>query len=111
MIKKTDIVYISGPMTGYHLYNYPLFFAVEGLLKKYFACKVLNPARHEDGLEYEKYMKRAMLDVQLCDCIVLLPGWLSSRGASREVAEGQRLQKRFLLYDEILTAISIKLEA
>ena len=110
MIKETETVYISGPMTGYRLFNYPLFFAVEGLLKKFFSCTVLNPARQEDGLEYETYMKLAMEDVRSCDCIILLPGWLSSRGAAREVAEGQKLKKRFLIYDDVLAEISKRIE-
>lgn len=111
MIKENDIVYISGPMTGYTLFNFPQFFAVEGLLKKYFACKVLNPARHVDNLEYEQYMRLAMEDVKECSCILLLPGWPSSKGAVREVAEGQKLNKRFILYDEVLSIIAKKLEA
>ena len=84
MLKVNDIVYIAGPMSGCKLFNYPAFFAMEGLLKKEFGCKVLNPARQPNGLTYEEYMKRAFEDVRKASVVVMLNNWTLSDGAQRE---------------------------
>lgn len=83
-LSRDDIVYIAGPMSGCKLFNYPAFFAMEGLLKKEFGCKVLNPARQPNGLTYEEYMKRAFEDVRKASVVVMLNNWTLSDGAQRE---------------------------
>lgn len=84
LLSCDDIVYIAGPMSGCKLFNYPAFFAMEGLLKKEFGCKVLNPARQPNGLAYEEYMKRAFEDVRKASVVVMLNNWTLSDGAQRE---------------------------
>ena len=83
-LSRDDIVYIAGPMSGCKLFNYPAFFAMEGMLKKEFGCKVLNPARQPNGLAYEEYMKRAFEDVRKASVVVMLNNWTLSDGAQRE---------------------------
>ncbi|MBO4304636.1 MAG: DUF4406 domain-containing protein [Lentisphaeria bacterium] len=83
-IEKTDTVYIAGPMTGKFLLNYPRFFGMAELLRKTYSCKVLNPARQPDGLEYGEYMRRALRDLIQATAVVLLDGWEASSGAVTE---------------------------
>ena len=84
MIPRHATVYLSGPMSGYPLFNHPAFFAMEGLLRKNFECDILNPARNPHGLTYDQYMDLAFEDIRKCDHILLLDGWHLSRGAKME---------------------------
>ncbi len=107
MILKSDVVYIAGPMTGHVLFNYPSFFAMEGLLKKEFGCEVLNPARQPHGLDYETYMTLAFQDLRQATVILMLNGWQRSPGARREFefAAKNRIE---ILFEEQLTIFLTK---
>lgn len=86
---KSTPLYIAGPMTGYHDFNYPLFFAVEGNLRRNGYMHVNNPARHfdgEQGLPWTTYIKDAMQALLISGGIVVLPDWNRSNGATLEVA-------------------------
>lgn len=85
MIRPNDIVYISGPMTGLPFFNYFKFYAWEGMIAKEYGCKVLNPARHQDGRPYQYYMDRAAEDLKQATAIVLLDNWKNSRGVKFEL--------------------------
>lgn len=98
--------YIAGPMTGIPQFNFPAFLEAEDTLRH--CCFPSNPARHD--LETYPNMKswpgyasgnpvlcpefnlRAALQWDLdqirdvCDSIVVLPGWKHSKGAATEVA-------------------------
>lgn len=81
MITEEDVVYISGPMTGMPLLNFPKFFGMAGLIAKVYHCAVLNPARHASGKPYQYYMDWAVADLSHTTVMVLLKGWRESRGA------------------------------
>jgi nucleoside 2-deoxyribosyltransferase len=80
-------IYISGPMTGYPDFNYPLFNSSAEVLRSY-GYIVSNPAEHFEGaqdLPKETYMRediKALLD---CEIVVTLPEWDKSHGALLEV--------------------------
>ena len=94
-------VYISGPMQGIEDFNYPAFNQAERELKEA-GFVVINPTRHPEGLEYEQYMQYAMLDVEICDIVMLLPNWTGSPGAKREAKKAYSLDKSVFTVDAFL---------
>ncbi len=95
---KGKRIYLSGPMTGIEECNRPAFNLKAVELRKQGAI-VLNPARHPLGLDYEEYMRLAILDVELCDIVVCLPGWENSPGAIREIRKAKQLGKMVITGD------------
>ena len=85
-------IYLSGPMTGIPLDNYPAFIAAAAELRKQ-GHVVTNPAeiKLHDEAGWEDYMKadiKAMCD---CETIALLPGWENSKGANLELHIAHRV--------------------
>lgn len=83
---KTKI-YLSGPMTGYPEYNYPLFHQSAAIIRSY-GYIVLNPAEFFEGrtdLSKETYMKEDIKAILDCEMVVTLPKWEESSGALLEV--------------------------
>ena len=105
MIKKNDIVYIAGPMTGRAVYNHPKFFGIAGIVEKTYGCKVLNPARQPLGLLYAEYMELAQKDLRRATVVVMLTGWKNSRGARAEFLEAIRHNLRIIDEASLLTDI------
>jgi hypothetical protein len=83
MIEKPSSVYIAGPMTGLPAFNYPAFFA-EAQRWSDAGWHVENPANGVPLPHWRSYMRRAIGQLIKCECICLLPGWTSSRGAVTE---------------------------
>ena len=87
--------YLSGPMSGHDLYNFPAFFEAEEFLKDQ-GWKVVNPARLDidlgfvpsldEPMSHEAYMKRDLPLLVACDAIALLPEWWTSKGAKQELS-------------------------
>lgn len=88
-----SVVFISGPMRGYHNFNHEAFnqksaeFRKEGHI-------VLNPASLPLGLEHEAYMKLCIPMVEIADTVYFLYGWQASHGAREEFNHAVRLGKR-----------------
>ena len=85
--KKTQELYIAGPMTGMKDFNRPAFNAAAKFLVRR-GFKPLNPAwldHGEAGGVWEDYLKRDIPHLLKCDGVVVLPGWDTSRGAKLEV--------------------------
>ena len=70
-------------MSGIENYNHDAFNAAETKLR---ACgyKVINPACLPTDLPPEKYMPICEAMIDMCDMVVLLPGWANSNGATAE---------------------------
>lgn len=89
-----DYVYLSGPITGVDNWQEPFNHAAERIRRVAPELHVISPVVLDAELERwmapnppsrEDYMRfdlNTMLD--LCDHIVMLPGWQGSRGATIE---------------------------
>ena len=96
-------VYISGPMTGIPEYNYPAFFAAEEVLLRA-GYDVENPAKNPDPTPktWENFMRMAVRQLMDCDGVVLLPGWLESKGALVEVNLAKMIGMRVVSLEQVL---------
>lgn len=79
------IIYVSGPMTGKPLLNFPAFHKAAANLRDK-GYEVVNPAEldaQDDGklMQWEDYMRRDIRALMDCTHIALLPEWEKSRGA------------------------------
>lgn len=115
-------VYISGPMTGYQSYNFPLFYEAEAeLLSRPDVENVFNPAAYDaakagvSDLTPEEQGAHLLenphkfdllhaqhMDIEIisrhADAILLLPGWSDSCGARAEAHLALWLGRTVLLY-------------
>ena len=99
MKKKPNkkMIYICGPMTGIEDYNFPAFDAAQAELEEK-GYNVINPAQmdREAGFDPNKdkfegklkdaAIKRDFEAIMRADCMALLPGWWTSRGATTEIS-------------------------
>ena len=95
--KRSNRVYIAGPMTGLPNYNYD---AVHKAAAEWRASgwEVLNPAesfRGRQDLPYRRYMRNALKLVMKAGAIALLPGWENSTGALMEILVATRQEYDF----------------
>lgn len=104
-------VYISGPMRGVPLYNFPAFDAAATRLGMACGSVVFNPADEDrrmgfdpaqlpfdhdwstlpDGLTVRDCADRDLEALKYCDTIYMLKGWEKSKGASAERAVAEWL--------------------
>jgi len=88
-------LYLSGPMSGLPGYNYPAFNAAAAMLRRN-GHTVFNPTETFGGaifLRKEQYLAVDYVAVQVCDGLVMLPGWEGSQGATAERAVALSLGK------------------
>ena len=85
-------IYISGPMTGLPDLNFPAFHAAAAKLRAS-GYEVVNPAEinTDAGMSWEQCMRSDIKALCDCDTVVMLPGWMDSRGANFEVDIAIRL--------------------
>lgn len=95
-------IYLSGPITG--VPNYKKDFEVVKIrLTQKGHCNIVNPAELDGVIsngEYEEYMNMCFALMDMCDVIVLLPGWEKSSGANRELGYAIGKSKRIFIWDE-----------
>jgi len=88
-----EVIYISGPMTGYPNFNREAFVKAEmNLIGK--GKEIVSPSLLEQDIEGRKfktleeawmyYMKTALIKLLHCNAIVMLDGWSDSKGARLE---------------------------
>lgn len=64
---------------------------------------VINPAELDEVIangSYEEYMKICIALMDLCDVIVMIPGWEKSVGANRELGYAMGKEKRIFIFDK-----------
>jgi hypothetical protein len=98
-------VYLSGPMKGKPLHNFPKFTEVAAILRGYYQLEVLSPheiidksggtATREEYLKIDIY---EMLNFE-CEGIVMMDNWLDSWGACFELNVAAKLGFRIYLWD------------
>ncbi len=78
-------VYISGPMTGHKDLNSPAFTAAAFLLRDG-GYDVVNPAELNPypNTEWSQCLRRDIAALMDCDSVLMLPGWMDSKGANLE---------------------------
>jgi hypothetical protein len=82
-------VYISGKVTGDP--NHRMTFHGAALPLLALGHEVLNPVDETEGMSDEDAMRRGVWMLLTADCIVMLPGWTTSRGAIVEHLLARRL--------------------
>lgn len=85
-------VYISGPMSGIEDWNFPAFNAAADKLRAA-GYPVINPADFgvKEGQTWRECLARDLAALVHCDVLVLLPGWIKSKGACLEVHVAEEL--------------------
>lgn len=122
-------VYLAGPMSGIPYFNFPEFQRVAKLLRQA-RWDVVSPAELDEQDSVEKagqsttgqmsdaahswghYLSR---DVRIIadegiEGIVLLPGWVKSRGARLEASVGLLMGPKFKFYQYIDDVVEMKRE-
>ena len=82
------MLYIAGPMTGHHEFNYPAFRAAADAFNRAgytVAHTATGTAQPADAYPHTYYLRHALAMLLECDSVALLPGWEASRGARVEV--------------------------
>ena len=85
-------VYLSGPMTGYPLHNYPAFREAREQLRAE-GFDVLCPAEAGvvEGWSWADYLRRDLVMVLQADAVIVLRGWAGSKGALLETHVAREL--------------------
>ncbi|HDT1354196.1 TPA: DUF4406 domain-containing protein [Citrobacter freundii] len=92
---RKPVVFIAGPMTGYHNFNRDEFNAEAGVLEDR-GFTILNPAILPDGLEHQQYLAITLSMLEQADAVFLLDGWEKSNGAIREFRRARELGLLFM---------------
>ena len=85
MTQALKRIYLAGPMSGLPDFNYPAFHAAAAVLRAQ-GHYVENPAENPASTcgTWQGYMRMSLCQIAVCDCLYMLPGWRSSRGARIE---------------------------
>lgn len=101
----SDIVYLSGPMSGIKDFNRPIFNLVKKRVAHLTGATVISPADIPEHPSWEHQIRRCVRFIPDCTKILMLPGWESSKGALLEhLIACQVLMPRFYLEDNLMRA-------
>lgn len=92
--------YLAGPMSGIAGHNFKTFDAIAQALRKR-GYRVVNPAEltrqlpgQPGDLPYETYVRHDFKHLLDCTDLVLMGGWMKSRGARMELVIAEFLKMR-----------------
>lgn len=96
-------LYLAGPMSGLPDSNYPAFHHAADQLRD-MGYLVENPAECNlpANSSWHDFMRSGVRQLIKCDAIVLMPGWIHSRGAKAEFQLALNLDMRAFELDHIL---------
>ena len=107
--EKNMKVYLSGPITGTEDYR-DRFAHCESRLRREWSgnrngeLEGVNPAKLEHiipkSASYEEIMKICFDLLQMCDGIMMMPGWKDSRGCNQEYGFARALRKEIYEWEE-----------
>lgn len=79
-------LYVAGPMTGLHEFNYPAFRAAAAdLIGKGYAVEDPSTNVNPTPDDYHGWLRAGLAQLIQCDGVALLEGWEGSGGARLEV--------------------------
>ena len=105
-------IYIAGPMTGYHQYNFAAFLEAEEVLKSR-GWQVLSPARMDIDRGFDPIkdpsavftpdmlppaIRMDVAAILECDAIAMLDNWAESKGAKAEYYVARWAGKKLYRY-------------
>ena len=99
MIKVVQRIYLSGLITGIADYHQRFEKAKVELVAAGYK-NIANPAELDGVIneaKYKEYMSLCMSLLEMCDVVVMLPGWKESLGENREY--GYALGKDKLIFE------------
>ncbi|ENV3745079.1 MAG: DUF4406 domain-containing protein [Enterobacter roggenkampii] len=104
--QRKPVVFIAGPMTGYHNFNRDEFHTEARILEER-GFTVLNPAILPDGLRHDQYLQITLAMLEQADAVFLLNDWENSVGATREFDRADELGLLFLYQDWESVSIAV----
>ena len=93
-------IYLAGKITGNPDYETDFEAAERALTKA--GESVMNPAILPFGWGWDSYMEITLTMMRECDVICMLPNWMSSRGARRELMSALAMGKRVMKYSDFI---------
>lgn len=96
-------IYISGPMTGLPLLNFPAF-NIESARLRTLGYEVVNPAdiNTDPDTGWHECLRNDLKALLDCDTLVLLDGWQKSAGAHLEMHVAHRVGLTILIASEVV---------
>lgn len=101
--KKEPRIYLSGAITGIPHYKKDFELVETELLSKGYRY-IVNPAELDEVIvngEYENFMDVCLKLIDMCDIVVLIPGWKKSAGANREMGYALGKGKEVVTYEDL----------
>lgn len=113
-LNKDFTWYVSGPMTNYPDFNYPLFRQVTKEMRDQ-GFTVIDPSENDNGSSHrgwEFYIRMDLKNLMDCHAVVVLPGWETSKGANLEVSTARALSMPIYSYPnfDLVGSSEIKVE-
>ena len=96
-------VYLSGPMSGIELFNFPAFNDTAAKLRSA-GYEVINPAEvnTDQSMSWEQCLRMDIKHLCDCDAIALMPGWTDSKGAHLELHIAHRIGLKVLFVGDLI---------